>query len=87
MDALIAADVMNSKDLCYVYPITRVRSVERILKTTAHGAFLVVTPMDSKELSRRKKRFSDSLTPRLYKRNSKFNLKSSKYYTDLYVLI
>lgn len=55
MDALIAADVMNSTDLCYVYPITRVRSVERLLRTTAHGAFLVVTPMHSTELFQRKK--------------------------------
>ena len=54
MDALIAADVMNSTDLCYVYPITRVRSVERLLRTTAHGAFLVVTPIKSSDVFQRK---------------------------------
>jgi hypothetical protein len=55
MNGLIAADVMSSNNLCYVYPITRVRSVERLLKTTAHGAFLVVTPMHSTQLFQRKK--------------------------------
>lgn len=71
MDALIAADVMNSTNLCYVYPITRVRSVERLLKTTAHGAFLVVTSMDSKEIFQRKKNNSVSHIPRLYTRISR----------------
>ena len=55
MNALIAADVMSSNNLCYVYPITRVRSVERLLRTTAHGAFLVITPMHSTQLFQRKK--------------------------------
>ena len=74
MDALIAADVMNSTDLCYVYPITRVGSVERLLRTTAHGAFLVVTPMDSKKVFQRKKNIPDAHTPRLYKRSSRTEL-------------
>ena len=74
MDALIAADVMNSTDLSYVYPITRVRSVERLLRTTAHGSFLVVTPMDYNEVFHRKKNIPDFLTPRLYKRNSRIEL-------------
>ena len=55
MNALTASDVMNSTDLCYVYPITRVRSVERLLRTTVHGAFLVVSPMHSIKLFQRKK--------------------------------
>ena len=74
MDALIAADVMNSTDLRYVYPITRVGSVERLLRTTAHGAFLVVTPVDSKEVFQRKKNIAAAHTPRLYKRNSRTDL-------------
>ena len=59
MDALIAADVMNSTDLCYVYPITRVGSVESLLKSTTHSAFLVVTPADYK-IPQRRRSISDS---------------------------
>ena len=60
MDALIAADVMNSTNLCYVYPITRVASVENLLKNTSHSAFLVVTTEDSKKIPQRRRSISDS---------------------------
>lgn len=43
MDRLSAEDVMNSNRLYYLFPITRVRSIERILRTTAHSGFLVVS--------------------------------------------
>ena len=41
---LNAADVMN-RDLKYIYPISRAQSIERLLRVTAHNAFLVVTPL------------------------------------------
>ena len=34
-----------NRDLKYIYPISRVRSIEQLLRTTAHNAFLVVTPL------------------------------------------
>ena len=76
MDRLIAADVMNSENLCYVYPITRVRSVENLLRTTAHGAFLVVTPVSTKDMPMRKKNISESHVPALYSRLSRIELQS-----------
>ena len=75
MDRLIAADVMNSKDLCYVYPITRVRSVESILRTTAHGAFLVVTPVGTKDVPKRRKTVA-GIVPGLYTRPSRVELQT-----------
>ena len=62
MNTLTAAEIMSSNNLRYVYPITRVRSVERLLRTTAHGAFLVVTPMHSTQLFQRKKGKRNSRT-------------------------
>ena len=44
MDKLVAEDVMSSK-LTYLYPITRVRSIEQILHSTTHGAFPIITPI------------------------------------------
>ena len=44
MDKLEASDVMNS-NIRYIYPITRVRSIIQLLKTTAHNAFFVVSPV------------------------------------------
>lgn len=41
---LNAADVMN-RELKYVHPITQVCSIQQLLQTTSHNAFLVVTPM------------------------------------------
>ena len=76
MDRLIAADVMNSENLCYVYPITRVRSVENLLRTTAHSAFLVVTPVGTKDMPMRKKNISESHVPALYTRPSRVELQT-----------
>ena len=59
-DALIAADVMNSTNLFYVYPISRVRWVERLLQNTTHSAYLVVSPVDSNRIPRRRRSISDS---------------------------
>ena len=69
LDRLIAADVMSSNNLCYVYPITRVQSVERLLRTTAYSAFLVVTPVEPEHIPERPKNVQDKHTPQLYKRN------------------
>lgn len=49
LDKLVAEDVMNSSGsrLSYLYPITRVRSIERLLRTTVHSAFPIVTPVSA----------------------------------------
>ena len=60
MDTLIAADIMTSSNLCYVYPISQVRLVKTVLEKTAHSAFLVVTPMDSRRVPQRRRSISDS---------------------------
>ena len=70
MDRLSAADVMSCSDLCYVYPITRVQSIERLLRTTAYGAFLVVTPVEAEHAPERPKNVQDIHTPQLYRRPS-----------------
>ena len=70
MDRLIASDVMSSNNLCYVYPITRVQSVERLLRTTAYSAFLVVTPVEPEHVPERPKNVQDIHTPQLYRRPS-----------------
>ena len=67
MDRLIASDVMSSNNLCYVYPITRVQSVERLLRTTAYSAFLVVTPVEPEHVPERPKNVQDTHTPQLYR--------------------
>ena len=46
--SLKARDVMN-KNIKYIYPVSRVRSIEKLLRTTAHNAFFVVTPLLSNE--------------------------------------
>ena len=66
MDRLIASDVMSSNNLRYVYPITRVQSVERILRSTAYSAFLVVTPVEPEHVPERPKNVQDTHTPQLY---------------------
>ena len=69
MDRLIAADVMScSNNLCYVYPITRVKSVEILLRKTAYSAFLVVTPVEPEYVPERPKNVQDKHTPQLYRR-------------------
>ena len=70
MDRLLAADVMNCENLCYVYPITRVQSVEKLLRTTAYSAFLVVTPVEPEHVPERPKNVQDTHTPQLYRRPS-----------------
>jgi chloride channel 6 len=35
-----------NKDLKYIYPVSRVGSIERLLKVTAHNAFFVVSPLN-----------------------------------------
>ena len=70
LDRLLAADVMNCENLCYVYPITRVQSVERLLRTTAYSAFLVVTPVEPEHVPERPKNVQDTHTPQLYRRPS-----------------
>lgn len=67
MDRLLAADVMSSSNLCYVYPITRVQSVERLLRTTAYSAFLVVTPVEPEHIPERQMNVQDIHTPQLYR--------------------
>ena len=79
MDRLIAADVMNKENLCYVYPITRVRSVENILRTTAHSAFLVVTPVSTEDMPKGKKATSGTHVPGLYTRPSRAELHTGIY--------
>ena len=38
-----------NKDIKYIYPVSRVHSIEKLLRTTAHNAFFVVTPLISEE--------------------------------------
>eukprot|EP00731_Ephydatia_muelleri_P014855 Em0008g575a len=42
-DKLTAEDIMSSR-VSYLYPITRVRSIEQLLRNTAYSAFPVITP-------------------------------------------
>ena len=56
---LSATDVMNPT-LRYMYPITRVYSVQRLLRTTAHSAFVIVTPVDTVAVPKRPQNVSDS---------------------------
>ena len=41
-----------NKDIKYIYPVTRVNSIEKLLRTTAHNAFFVVTPLITEEEQR-----------------------------------
>lgn len=69
-DRLNAADVMNP-DLKYIYPISRVSSIERLLRVTAHNAFLVVSPLTTPPSPTMNPRGGDSpQTPQLYERLS-----------------
>eukprot|EP00731_Ephydatia_muelleri_P014853 Em0008g573a len=43
IDKLTAEDIMSSR-VSYLYPITRVRSIEQLLRNTAYSAFPVITP-------------------------------------------
>ncbi len=68
LDKLIAEDVMNSSNskLSFLYPITRVRSIERLLRTTAHSGFLVVTPVEARDIPFLPKNIKSHHTPQLY---------------------
>ncbi len=66
---LTAEDVMNSH-VRYLYPITRVRSVEQLLRTTAHSAFPIVTPVGVETIPERPTNVSTKHTPQLYSRES-----------------
>ena len=66
MDRLVASDVMSSHNLSYVYPITRVQSVETLLRKTKYSAFLVVTPVEPGHVPERPKNIQDKHTPQLY---------------------
>lgn len=71
LDKLVAEDVMNSSSskLSYLYPITRVRSIERLLRTTVHSALLVVTPIKASSIPVLPKSIM-KVTPQLYTRSS-----------------
>ena len=65
---LTAEDVMNPH-LKYLYPITRVGSIVSQLRTTAHSAFLVVTPVSLDKVHQKPQTMARH-TPQLYsKRN------------------
>ena len=63
---------MNSSGskLTYLYPITRVRSIERILRTTVHSAFPVVTPIEASSIPALPKNIKSHHVPQLYTRPS-----------------
>ena len=65
---LNATDVMN-RDLKYIFPITRVRSIESLLRVTAHNAFLVVTPL-TLDPNNEDDRLEQTYMPQLYERRS-----------------
>ena len=58
-----------NQDLKYIYPITRVRSIENLLRVTAHNAFLVVTPL-TLDPNNEDDRLEQTYLPQLYERRS-----------------
>ena len=78
---LTAEDVMNS-DLHYMFPITRVRSVEQLLRTTAHSAFLIVTPVDTEAVLERPQNVSKMHTPQLYRKRSSLGAETADMDSD-----
>lgn len=67
-----------NRDLKYIYPVSRVQSIEQLLRVTAHNAFFVVSP-SSTTMSRRVDQTDAKecsiedeakLIPQLYKRDS-----------------
>lgn len=67
-----------NRDLKYIYPVSRVQSIEQLLRVTAHNAFFVVTPsslvsgggtMESKN-DKGASIEETKFMPQLYKRNS-----------------
>ena len=72
LNKLVAEDVMNSSSskLSFLYPITRVRSIERLLRTTVHSAFPVITLVDAGDVPVFPKNIKSQHTPQLYTRAS-----------------
>ena len=60
---------MMNPDLKYLYPITRVSSIVNQLRTTAHSAFLVVTPVAVDKVQEKPQMMARH-TPQLYSRRS-----------------
>ena len=65
---------MNT-DVKYIYPITRVRSIERLLRVTAHNAFFVMSPLNIKsmyeqDIGRGWDVVETAMLPKLYQRRS-----------------
>lgn len=58
-----------NRDLKYIYPITRVRSIENLLRVTRHNAFLVVTPL-TLDPNNEGDRLEQTYMPQLYERQS-----------------
>ena len=85
---LSAEDVMN-RELKYLYPITRVASIVRQLRTTAHSAFLIVTPVEVDKLPEKPQTMVNH-TPQLYSkkgfRDKRFSTDSGTCVTCTYIL-
>ena len=60
---------MSSKNLSYLYPITRVRSIVQLLKTTSHSGFLIVHPCKASSIRTVPKSVKKAI-PQLYARES-----------------
>ena len=59
-----------NRDLKFIYPITRVQSIEQLLRTTAHNAFFVVTPLSLEHWNNSQDDKEQTFLPKLYKRKS-----------------
>ena len=64
LDSLLAQDVM-SENVSFLYPITRVGSLVQLLRSTAHSAFPVVTPLTSQ--AKPLQNISNKHVPALYR--------------------
>ena len=60
---------MATENLSYLYPITRVCSIIKVLKTTSHNGFLVVSPCKASSI-RTVPKSVKQVTPQLYKQDS-----------------
>ncbi len=83
MERLSAEDVMNSSRLYYLFPITRVRSIVRILRTTAHSGFLVVSHAKLGKPLREQRVLPRKHRPQLYTRPSVLGDYDTEIDTDL----
>ena len=75
---------MNT-DIKYIYPITRVRSIECLLRVTVHNAFFVMSPPDTKHPHQQDTGGDDdsdvmetSMQPKLYERMSVMPLRKAR---------